>query len=75
MSATSRRAGGGSQHDVETLLLWAVLILIAVVVTTLTAAAHLGVALDGRGQHLPANPFRLVLQLADGSTPWPRSLS
>jgi hypothetical protein len=38
-----------------------------------TAAAHLGVALDGRGQDLPANPFKLMLKLADGSTPWPAS--
>ncbi|MCA1698560.1 MAG: type IV secretory system conjugative DNA transfer family protein, partial [Actinobacteria bacterium] len=73
MSATSKHAGGGSGYDAETVLLWSVLILITVGVAATSAAVHLGAMLDGDRQTLPANPFRLVLALADGTLGWPTS--
>jgi type IV secretory pathway TraG/TraD family ATPase VirD4 len=73
MSATSRRAGGASMLDAEVVLLWIAIVTVAVVVGTLTAAVHLAIALDGGAQHVPSNPFTLVLQLAKGDTAWPAS--
>ena len=73
MSATSRRAGGASMLDAEVVLLWVAIVTVAVVVGTLTAAVHLAIALDGGGQHVPSNPFTLVLQLAKGDAAWPAS--
>ena len=55
------------------MLLWGAIAVVAVAVGTVTAAAHLGAAIDGRGQQLPANPFTLVLQLTSGDTPWPNA--
>jgi type IV secretory pathway TraG/TraD family ATPase VirD4 len=59
--------------DAELVLLWAVIVVVAVTVGTVTAAAHLGAAIDAHGQKLPANPFTLVLDLAQGKTPWPHA--
>ena len=73
MSATSRRSGGASMLDPEVVLLWIAIGVVALVVGTLTAAVHLGVALDGGAQAVPANPFTLVLELANGDTAWPAS--
>lgn len=72
MSATSRKSGGGALLDPEAVLLWIAIAFFVVVVGTLTAAVHLAVALDGGGQHVPSNPFTLMLQLANGDTAWPR---
>src|SRR5919205_57037 len=71
MSATSRKTGGTGLLDPEAVLLWIAIAVVAVVVGTLTAAVHVGIALDGTGRHVPANPFRLMLELANGQTAWP----
>jgi len=73
MSATSRHAGGGSQHGAELVLLWSAIGVIAVVGGLVTAAVHLGASLDDSHQALPANPFTLMFGLADGTVTWPSS--
>ena len=73
MSATSRHAGGGSQHGAELVLLWAVIVVIGVGGGIVTAAVHLGAKLDDSAQALPANPFTLLFGLGDGSVKWPSS--
>lgn len=71
MSATSRRSGGAPMLDPEVVLLWIAIAVITVSVGTVTAAAHLGAAINGDGEKLDANPFTLVLKLAKGDTAWP----
>lgn len=71
MSATSRRSGGAPMLDAEVVLLWIAIAVITVSVGTVTAAAHVGAAIDGDGEKLDANPFTLVLKLAKGDTAWP----
>ena len=73
MSATSRRSGGGALLDPEAVLLWIAIGVVVLVVGTLTAAVHLAIALDGDGQHVPANPATLMLKLAKGETAWPHA--
>lgn len=71
MSATSRRSGGGSAVDPEAILFFIVLGIFAVVVAILSAAVHLGAAIDGTGQAIPGNPFTLTLNLVSGQLAWP----
>ena len=71
MSATSRRSGGGSAVDPEAILFFIVVGTFAVVVAILSAAVHLGAAIDGTGQPVPANPFTLALNLVSGELAWP----
>jgi hypothetical protein len=52
--------------DPEVVLRWIAIGVVVVVAGTLTAAVNLGIALDGGGQHVPGNPFTLMLQLAKG---------
>lgn len=73
MSATSKKSGGGSLLDPEAVLFFIVAGVVAVIVGALTAAIHLGAALDGGGQAIPANPFALVADLAKGDLAWPKS--
>ena len=73
MSATSKRAGGGSQFGAEVIVVWCVVIAAALGVGTTTAAVHLGALLDGSKTPLPANPFELTIQVATGAIAWPRS--
>ncbi|MEJ7894181.1 MAG: TraM recognition domain-containing protein [Solirubrobacteraceae bacterium] len=73
MSATSKKSGGGSLLDPEAVLFFIVAGVVAVIVGALTAAIHLGAALDGGGQAIPANPFALVADLAKGDLTWPKS--
>ena len=71
MSATSRRSGGGSAVDPEAILFFIAVGTFAVVVAILSAAVHLGAAIDGTGQSVPANPFTLALNLVSGELAWP----
>jgi len=73
VSATSKKSGGGSLLDPEAVLFFIVAGVVAVIVGALTAAIHLGAALDGGGQAIPANPFALVADLAKGDLTWPKS--
>jgi len=73
MSATSRHAGGGSQHGAELVLLWAAIAVIGVGGGLVTGAVHLGAKLDDSRRALPANPFTLLFGLGDGSVKWPSS--
>jgi type IV secretory pathway TraG/TraD family ATPase VirD4 len=73
VSATSKKSGGGSLLDPEAVLFFIVAGVVAVIVGALTAAIHLGAALDGGGQAIPANPFALVADLAKGDLAWPKS--
>lgn len=73
MSATSKRSGGASLYSAEAILVWSVVIVVVLVVGTITAAVHLGAAIDGSPRELPANPFALVGQLATGELRWPSS--
>ena len=71
MSATSRRSGGGSAVDPEAILFFIVVGIFAVVVAILSAAVHLGAAIDGTAQAIPGNPFTLALNLVSGELAWP----
>jgi len=71
MSATSRRSSGGSSVDPEAILFFIVLGIVAVVVVVITTAVHLGVAIEGSEQRVPANPFTLTLNLISGDLGWP----
>jgi len=71
MSATSRRSSGGSSVDPEAILFFIVLGIVAVVVVVITTAVHLGVAIEGSEQQVPANPFTLTLNLISGDLGWP----
>lgn len=73
MSATSKKSGGGSLLDPEAVLFFIIAGVAAVIVAALTAAVHLGAALDGDGQVIPANPFALVADLVKGDLAWPKS--
>ena len=73
MSATSRHAGGGSQHGAELVLLWSAIAVIGVGGGLVTAAVHLAAKLDDSRQALPANPFTLLFGLGDGSVKWSSS--
>jgi type IV secretory pathway TraG/TraD family ATPase VirD4 len=73
VSATSRKSGGAGLLDPEAILLWVAIAVVVLVVGTLTVAVHLAIALDGNRQHVPANPFTLMLELAKGETAWPHA--
>ena len=73
MSATSRRSGGASPIDPEAVLFFIVLGIVVTVAITVTAAVHVGLALDGGAQHVPANPVTLTLNLISGDVAWPHS--
>ncbi len=73
MSATSRHAGGGSQHGAELVLLWGAIAIVGVGGGLVAAAVHLGAELDHSRHALPGNPFTLLFGLADGSVRWPSS--
>ena len=70
MSATSKRAGGGA-WDPSTVLVWVLITVVLVGGGVTTAALHLGNGLSATPQTLPANPFVLVLGLAQGDVEWP----
>lgn len=71
MSAASRkRVGAGGAHT-EALLLWSVIGIVLLVVGLVTAAVHLGAALDGRGERVPGQPVTLLADLARGRVAWP----
>lgn len=73
MSATSRRAGGGSLHSAELVLLWIAIGVVFLVGATVNGAVRLGAALDADDHQLPGNPFTLMFDLAGGRLAWSTS--
>ena len=73
MSATSRRAGGGSHYGAEIILLWIAIGVVVVVVGVVAGAVHLGAAMDNDPRPLPGNPLTLIFDLAGGKLAWPKS--
>jgi type IV secretory pathway TraG/TraD family ATPase VirD4 len=73
MTATSKRSGGPSSLDPQTIVVWAAVALVVVVVGAISSAAHIGARIDHDHRHLPGNPIELTVGLLKGTVEWPHS--
>ncbi|GAB2689617.1 type IV secretory system conjugative DNA transfer family protein [Thalassiella azotivora] len=70
MSSTSRRSSGPG-IDPGTVALWVAIVAVVLVLGTVWAAVHVGNALAGGPQVVPANPFEVLFGLLGGDLTWP----